>query len=218
MFTPMHVAGWSKCRVGRDWDGGYVMLDDFKGVTAAISAGVGDEASWDLEIAERNILVDQYDHTIKKPPVPHPYIEWFPVKMSPDERTLEVALKMFWRVKGDRVLKMDIEGGEWDVLIGVDLSAFRQIVVEFHDLLTISDEKLDRMAATMNAHHQLIHVHGNNYGICATDQIGDVPNVLEATYVRRDDKVFIPETDSYPTPFDRPNNPALHDFKFRWAA
>ena len=44
-----------------DWatlgDGGYVMLDDFAGVTAALSFGIDVNCSWDMQIAERGINV-----------------------------------------------------------------------------------------------------------------------------------------------------------------
>ena len=48
------------------------MLDDFGGITAALSLGVADDPSWDLAIGERGIPTFQFDHTINKPPAEHP--------------------------------------------------------------------------------------------------------------------------------------------------
>ena len=56
----------TKIRLGRNFDGGYVLLDDFADVGAALSLGINDDASWDLDIAQRNIPVQQFDHTIDR--------------------------------------------------------------------------------------------------------------------------------------------------------
>jgi hypothetical protein len=49
-FSPQTAIGYSKIRVGRDGDGCYVMVDDFKDITAAFSFGIGNDASRDLAI------------------------------------------------------------------------------------------------------------------------------------------------------------------------
>lgn len=72
LFEPVAAVGHRKIRVGRPNDGGYVMLDDFGGITAALSLGVADDPSWDLAIGERGIPTFQFDHTINKPPAEHP--------------------------------------------------------------------------------------------------------------------------------------------------
>ena len=42
MLTPGAVEGPRKIRVGHQYDGGYVMIDDWQGVRGAISIGIGD--------------------------------------------------------------------------------------------------------------------------------------------------------------------------------
>jgi hypothetical protein len=44
-FVPRAAVGHKKVRLGREKTGGYVMFDDFDGVSAAFSFGVGDDAS-----------------------------------------------------------------------------------------------------------------------------------------------------------------------------
>ena len=54
-FWPQTVRGFSKIRVGSDYDGGYVMIDDFKDIELALSFGVETNADWDVDIANRGI-------------------------------------------------------------------------------------------------------------------------------------------------------------------
>ena len=55
-------------RIGRAYDGGYVMVDDFDNCVA-YSFGISDDVSWDFDIAKRGIDVYMYDHTIDSLPV-----------------------------------------------------------------------------------------------------------------------------------------------------
>jgi len=84
--APRRVVGRPKARVGGIADGGYVMLDDFAGVRTAISGGIGDDVSWDLEIAERGIDVLQVDNTVPGPPVQHPRFEFRRLRIAGGER------------------------------------------------------------------------------------------------------------------------------------
>jgi hypothetical protein len=72
MFFPRTAVGRRKIRIGRETDGGYVMLDDFDDIASAFSFGIADDASWDLDIAERGIRTYQFDHTINRAPSAHP--------------------------------------------------------------------------------------------------------------------------------------------------
>jgi len=81
-LEPRKICDFQKIRVGRNFDGGYVMVDDFNEVDAALSFGIADDASWDLEIAKRGIPVHQFDHTIEKSPVDDPGITFHKTKIS----------------------------------------------------------------------------------------------------------------------------------------
>jgi hypothetical protein len=74
LLMPMDEAGGSYVRVGRPFDGGYVMLDNFSGNSgaAAYSFGISNDVSWDEAIAARAIDVFLFDHTIDALPRQHP--------------------------------------------------------------------------------------------------------------------------------------------------
>ena len=48
------IVGYEYIRVGRDHDGGYVMVDDFKNVKNAYSCGIDHDVSWDMDFTNRN--------------------------------------------------------------------------------------------------------------------------------------------------------------------
>src|SRR5215469_18696636 len=72
LLRPYQAANAKKQRFGGNADGGYVLLDDFGDAQIAISLGIGDEVSWDLDIANRGLRVIQFDHTVDHSPQNHP--------------------------------------------------------------------------------------------------------------------------------------------------
>lgn len=226
-LEPVDVVGFDKRRIGRDNDGGYVMLDDFAGVEAAYSFGIFDDVSWDLQIAELGLDVFQYDHTIDALPSQHDRFHWRKLGIGPQddpERSL-TSIETLLRENGHTrdnslVLKMDIEDAEWDALGAVDpscLRRFRQIVVEMHWFhRVVHPERFHRMLRAISAltvHHRVIHVHGNNYAPWATVSGVALPRVIEFTFVCMDGKTFKPCESTFPTSLDMPNHPGHADFR-----
>lgn len=230
-FKPLAVVGHRKIRLGRDCDGGYVMLDDFEAIDAAFSFGVGHDASWDLDVADRGISVYQFDHTVPSGPAEHPNLHFFRSKIVPqlhaDGETIAQLLRRYAKGFHCRcLLKMDIEGDEWPVLEHVELGQlqrFAQIICEFHNFSRASDPGWCAIAIAamdkLSKSFQVIHVHGNNHMpfIC----VGNVPfpEVLEVTLANRERYQFEDINEEFPTPLDRANLPGRADlflgsFKF----
>jgi hypothetical protein len=228
LLSPMDISGASYRRVGRDYDGGYIMLDDFAArcIDAAYSFGISNDVSWDEDIAGLGIDVFMYDHTIEELPRQHPRFHFFRKGVSgkPSDEGL-ATLSTLVAENGHQgsknlMLKMDIEGYEWSVIEETPsdvLNQFSQIVIEFHGLNP--DEtpaNLTRIFVALekiNKTHQSIHVHAN--GFCNVSWLCELtlPDVIEATYVRRSDyrDQFIPNKRSFPTNIDQPTFPWLPD-------
>ena len=113
---------------------------------------------------------------------------------------------------------MDIEGYEWSVFeetASEVLGQFSQIVVEFHGLSPYkSKARISRLKSILNKindTHQSIHVHAN--GHTAVHWLGDlvIPQLLEVTYVRRQDYSdrFTKNLRTFPTEIDQPTFPWL---------
>jgi hypothetical protein len=222
-LRPHRVEGLEKLRLGRFFDGGYVMLDAFQGVSAAYSLGINDDVSWDLDIAARGVPVMQYDHTIDALPRDHDLFTWrrIGVDAAPNpDASLDTLANMVRQngheAAGNLILKCDVEGAEWRVLPTADLRAFSQIVIEVHDLYRLAEpafaETARRCVANLTAAHRVVHVHANNNGQWAL--IGGLafPNVLELTLARTDLGRFSVADETFPTQIDMPNHPALPDF------
>lgn len=230
LLSPMDVSGGDYVRIGRDCDGGYVMLDNFLQVRveAAYSFGISDDVSWDLDIANRSIDVFMYDHTINKLPKIHSRFNFY--KLGITGSKAGENLKTFTELINDNnhidsnslILKMDIEGCEWDVFreTPIDLiNKFSQIVIEFHGLLPYENNKnyenIIQVLRKINKTHQSIHVHANS--MSTPLWIGDMvlPNLLEVTYIRRSDVAnkLRSNTRRFPTCLDKPTIEGLPDIE-----
>ena len=216
-FTPRKVTGFDKARIGRQGDGGYVLLDDFAGVATALSFGIESECSWDMDIAGRGIDVHMFDHTVDGPPADHPRFRFHKKRIAAtlDEQseTLGSILTNIPESEHRIVLKIDIEGSEWEVFEQStieDLSRICQIVCEFHDFSRIADpawrDRAIAVMAKLKSVFEVIHVHGNNHTpIFALTNI-PFPDVIEVTMVRKDAYGFEDEFESFPTNLDFANN------------
>ena len=231
-FSPKAAVGKRKIRLGRPNDGGYVMLDDFAGIAAAISAGIGDDASWDLDIAEIGIPTYQLDHCIASSPAKHPNLIFMRHRLVSHEaeggETLAALIDRYGHGgEAELLLKMDIEGDEWPILDQTDadrLRQFAQIICEFHYFSRANQRdwynRAKRVMEKLSGIFQVVHVHGNNCE--AIISIGNVPfpQVLEVTFANRARYQFTDSAVLFPTPLDQPNCPGKADlflgaFKFR---
>lgn len=71
LLRPMNVIGKPLVRIGHLNDGGYVMVDSGLSNAIAYSCGIEWDVTWDLEMANRDTLIYQYDHTIECLPQEH---------------------------------------------------------------------------------------------------------------------------------------------------
>lgn len=204
-------------RIGREHDGGYIMLNDFNESMIAYSYGISNDVSWDSDMASRGIHCYMYDHTISSLPQESSYFHWKKegicgIKKSVNCNTLDTHIKNNGHEQNrDLILKMDVEGAEWDALINLDekiLNQFRQMVFEFHNMYdprfySITCKVLEKLNKT----HQPVHVHGNNYGPrkCVNKLV--MPHALEVLYVRKENYQFSQSRHFYPREFDMPCNP-----------
>ena len=187
-------------------DGSYVMVDSFKKTRIAYSFGINNDVSWDNDMVNKGFEVYMYDHTINEIPYYldgfHFFKEGISGNNKPEEHlnTLETYIKRNGHTtKTNMVLKMDVEGAEWDFLETVPvkiLKQFDQIVLEFHNLVrACSDEEKERRIAALhklNATHQLVHLHGNNTGYVLQFLGATFPDVIEVTYVNREHYKTLP--------------------------
>ena len=195
LIRPMSGPGLRKVRVGSSNDGGYVMADDFN-VKGAISVGIGSNVSWDQAIARKRIPIAMFDPTIRRLPEPVPGGLFFRIGLG-DRDTIHPIKRLSTLVDvaafssfDSLLLKIDIEGSEYAALTSLsesELWRYRQIVIEFHDLVKLNNEHDARLMIDavwkLSQSHFPVHVHANNFD--ALIRFGNYwfPNAIEVTYV-----------------------------------
>lgn len=195
-FRPIET-GHALVRCGPGQDGGYLLPDDLVGLTALYSPGVSDTTGFDLEMAERGLLCFLADGSVEEPSYLHPNMQFEKKMIGPamadGVMTLDAWVSRTAPPSGDLLMQMDIEGSEYDVLLGAKpelLARFRIIVLELHfvDRMVLGAERdrLDRLFEHLARSHVLCHTHVNN--IAAPVRIGqaDVPPFVELTFLRID--------------------------------
>jgi Methyltransferase FkbM domain len=223
LLRPMDVVNGRMVRRGAPNDGGYVMLDSPVRNEIAYSLGVGNDVSWDLDMATNGCTVYQYDHSIASVPTSHPNFKWFQLNVGTetDNDTITVVDAITRNGHKERqniILKMDVEYWELDVLQSIDettILLFAQIIVELHGIVpedTNSITKIVTVLSKINKTHQVIHLHANNYGRLGIMGRLAIPGTFEVTYVRRRDHEFTECKKVFPTALDNPCKADARDY------
>lgn len=111
------------------------------------------------------------------------------------------------------LLKIDIDGAEWEAFDGAtgsDLRRFSQIVGEFHGFSKVADDawrgRAARIMAKLMSVFEVVHVQGNNFSPLQVVANVAFPDVLEVTFVNRSMYQFEETGEVFPTSIDRPND------------
>ena len=219
-----------KIRVGKPYDGGYVICDLPGSYDCIIGCGIADDISFEQKLLEMypSIPCYAFDGTIEKLPVADPRISFVRKNVGVLETDATTNLHCYLEKHRDVFMKMDIEGHEFRVLpVLVDryMDRIKQLVLEVHTpgdirlhpdyfkgLQDVNDPFMLALLGKIKETHTLVHVHGNN--CCRTYSIDDIfmPNVFECTFVRNDCiPVRIPSDEPIPSPIDMPNGASHPD-------
>jgi len=181
-------------RVGSSLDGGYVM-HKIGNEKKAISIGVGRDVSWDLAISKLGIMVHMYDHTVARPPTIFTNSKFYKIGIRSSKTKNSKTLLHFEGIlqksgcedSENLILKIDIEGGEWEILEEIEskfLEKFNQIIIEFHDV-DLNDPIKKNVLEKIKQTHSIIHINPNNYSKITSFEGYLFPNILEVTYVKK---------------------------------
>ena len=219
LLEPHDVIDRRKIRVGNQNDGGYIMLDMFKKTPMAFSYGLSWNIIFELDLAQRGITVQMFDHTIDRLSIEHTLFrfhkEGIAAETDVEQRlhTLAEHLDRFSENATGMILKLDVEGAEWEALARAPMEIllrFDQIVIEFHNLQLLSDSEFNQKAcmalSNLTENFHLFHVHANN---CAPIVVVDsvpIADVIEASYVRKGLVDVARSSTFYPTSLDAPND------------
>ncbi|MEZ5744050.1 MAG: FkbM family methyltransferase [Sphingomonadaceae bacterium] len=206
-------------RIGGDYDGGYLVPDDFAGITACFSPGVDQIASFEEAIVNRlDVPCYLADASVENPPVSNPRFDFEKkfVGTAKGELFMDfedwVARKMGDDTTSDMLLQMDIEGAELDVLTHLSeatFNRFRIIVLELHALESLFARNSVGFLASffrkLTKNHVVVHNHPNNCCGIETHMGISVPRVIEITLLRKDRATVKPGRVTIPNPLDMQN-------------
>ncbi len=223
LFKPYSIDS-AKIRLGPDEDGGYVISDiSLKASVALFTYGVGHDIRY--EEAYRNKYDKQvylYDHTIGRPTGwnlgnnLHFFNEGLGIQENCDDFINHYNQL---GIKGDVLLKVDVEGAEYDYFEKVDLGKLSEIttgiLLELHWLTDYRYQKrTEEILTNLYQYFTLTHIHGNAWGTTWNYQGHQVPETFELSLVNNkyiDSKEF--DTQNYPIEgldvSNRPNYPDL---------
>jgi len=228
LIRPWQMNSDVKVRIGAPHDGGYVMPSSSRRSNTVLSIGIGDEVSFDDELAGLGARVLQFDHTIEGSPSRHPNCQFHRQGWGASDSAPLVSLKTMvgmldWSQARHPILKFDTEGAEWSCLSAADsadLAKFEVLTGEFHDFHQLPDrafyDTVFGVFTKLNETHRVVHLHANNAG--GMVMIGGVPfpRLLELTWMRISSASFYGHSNEpIPGPLDRPNVPQLPDLHLR---
>jgi len=219
LLVPWDLPDHGKALFGAAGDGDYVLVDMCRPSQVILSFGIGPSVNFDLVMAERGHKIIMFDHTIEQLPAEHENFTWVKTGLAaapgagPKLATLAEHLAGVELGPDRPILKIDIEGDEWEVFAALPpelLGQFEQVTFEAHALDRLVEPEFSALVQAalrnLNAQFTLCHVHANNFGGVSilADSI-PVPYALELSYVRTDLVRRAASRTFYPTLIDRPN-------------
>lgn len=224
LLQPYEVPGAEKIRLGGREDGSYVLINNLRPSQKVLSFGIGWTVDFEQDLAERGHFVHLFDPTIDKLPGQHSNFSFYKEGIAGSEQwdqacfTLATHLRKLEIADQDLLLKMDVEGAEWDAIDAspvATLAKFEQLALEIHGLHRLAEnpfrEKFCRCLRKINSLFALCHVHANNYAPITIIEGFPVCGVLELTYVRKSLFGTAPSLTIFPTALDEANNKAAPD-------
>ena len=206
----VYKSPFPKIRLGRDYDGGYVIADIPNiEYDMLLAGGISNDISFEEDFTNKykDSICFAFDNTISSLPKQSPNIIFIKQNIGNENNKDVTNLNDLIHVSDCLFIKMDIEGGEFPwlkCLTNKQLNKFEQIVMEFH--FPFTDYEKD-VFNKINKNHILIHFHGNNCCGVRNHMGVNIPNVFECTYLHKKYFVNKPElnTDLIPGILDMKN-------------
>jgi hypothetical protein len=173
-LQPVALQNCTLTRFGSAYDGGYLMCENLLGnLDAGYSYGVGRNDDWGCDVSRRfRVPVHQYDCFDPARPTCEGGTFVFhnaclgPRSQERESRvfdTLEQQIDANGHTGGQLVVKIDIEGAEWEALDAAPealLASIPQLAMELHGF---DDRRMLEVLRKLNRHFYLVNLHFNNW-------------------------------------------------------
>ena len=217
----IYKSPFTKIRLGKDNDGGYVFSDiPNVNYSVLIAGGIDRDVSFENDFVKKypNTKCYAFDGTISTLPDFSSDITFIKKNIGGENTEKMTNLHDIIDEHECIFIKMDIEGDEipWiNSLSSEQMNKFDQIVIEFHGPFSYNEKFIfDKI----NRQHYLVHLHGNNCReiICYNGFF--MPTLFECTYLHKKYFTSKPEfnTDPIPSELDMPNVVSREDIHINY--
>src|SRR5438128_407864 len=226
-LQPVALKNCTFARFGGANDGGYLMCRNLiEPIDAAYSYGVGPNDDWGCDVSRRyHVPVYQYDCFDPARPTCNGGTFVFRNECVGDHTgnrgphyfdTLENQITKNGDIGRRVIIKMDIEGAEWDSLLAAPdelLAAIPQIAMEMHGF---NDPKILDVLRKLKRNFYLVNLHFNNWS--CTPKAAPLPAwAYQAHWVNK--RIGVPDpAASFPapmSPLNAPDSPTRPDCQLR---
>jgi hypothetical protein len=210
-------------RIGEEGDGGYLLPDDFEGISCCFSPGVSIEVHFESDLARRGIKSYLADYSVESLPIKNTHFDFEKKYLGMENNSIYMTLENWIATKvgnvaDDMILEMDIEGAEYEVIFDTSCETwqrFRIIVIEFHHLDALLDrygyDLINLAFRKLQKHFDIVHIHPNNHSKVVRYKKHVLPSAMEFTFLRKDRSEKRQYTETFPHDLDVKNMPAKPD-------
>jgi hypothetical protein len=230
----LYKSPFLKQRIGKNNDGGYVIVNLPDSYDLFISGGISDDISFEEYLLQLypELICFAFDGTISDlPNNKNNRIKFYKKNLGDSNTDNLTNLHEYIEPYNNVFMKIDIEGHEFKIMPTIIennlMNKIKQLVIEIHSpgdirifpeyykgLSDIDNNNMFNLLNKINNTHTLVHFHANNG--CNLQKIDGIslPHVFELTYIRNDfvcDKIR--NTEPLPTVYDMKNIPYNDDYK-----
>lgn len=193
-------SGIELIRIGGENDGGYLIPDDLEEINSCFSPGVSNSARFEEELESKyRIQSHLADFSVLGPPngfAPKSFQRKYIGAYSENQFIsfddwIDACLPD--TVKEDLIMQIDIEGGEYEAILGLsqaNLNRFRIIAIEIHNIESWAQKTFFPIAESfikkLNSNFHVVHFHPNNFAGLTNISGAKFPRVVEITLLRKD--------------------------------
>jgi len=182
-------------RLGEDGDGGYLIPDDLSGIEYCYSCGVGHVTQFEKQLYEKysikSKMIDPNELPNEIFPHESVYYKKF-LDFTESGQSMHINDFIQNDSKEDAILKLDIEGDEYQNLISLENNKFEKIrilIIEFHNLRDLRSKFFmkifNKIFQKLNKYFVVCHLHPNNTsGIKYVRNI-PIPDMVEVTLINK---------------------------------
>ena len=183
-------------RFGPKADGGYVVFNSLKKINQIITIGVAKDTAFEEHLSAEypDILFNLFDHTDKPVRFLSKNFSFHNIGLGLESKDNKISiddlLNTFAKNHDNLILKIDIEGGEYEAFNSENLKLLKnidQILIEIHfiDKNLVQSKKFFDLITGFRENFCLAHIHGNNNDSWVNIFGAMVPKTLELTFVNK---------------------------------